>query len=153
VARLPAPLAELRLAVPPPLRPVRPSGRWAAVEKGLGLRLPPDYKAFLDTYGVGTINHFIRIPHPFTLTGGIRAAWVNGPMSYEDRRDLGEVPFPIFPEPGGLLPFGAVGDFDQLGWLTAGLPHDWSVVYHCEEGCFGCRGLSAVGFVLEAVTG
>src|SRR5438552_2690670 len=46
VARLPAPLAELRVAVPPPRRPNRPDGSWAAVEAALGLRLPADYKAF-----------------------------------------------------------------------------------------------------------
>jgi uncharacterized protein (TIGR02996 family) len=153
VARPFAPLAELRVAVPPPLAPVRPRGRWAAVEKSLGLWLPADYKAFLDVYGVGMINHLIEIDHPFTCKGDLREGWLNGRLSYQTRREIAEVPYPIFPDAGGLLPFGSLGDFDVLGWLTAGLPHEWPFVYYSEEGCVQREGLSAVGFLLEAVTG
>lgn len=62
------------------------------------------------------------------------------------------VPYPVFPEPGGLLPFGSFGDVDVLNWLTVGEPEAWPFVYYDrEEGFFEVKGLSAIGFVWEAV--
>jgi hypothetical protein len=64
-----------------------------------------------------------------------------------------EIPYPVFPEPGGLLPFGTLGDVDNLNWLAVGEPDRWPFVYYDrEEGFFEINGLSAVEFVLEAVT-
>jgi hypothetical protein len=38
------------------------------------------------------------------------------------------VPYPLFPEPGGLLPFGIDDNGDGLYWLTTGEPDQWSIV-------------------------
>jgi uncharacterized protein (TIGR02996 family) len=147
VAQVPAPLAELRVAVPPPRRPNHPRGSWAAVEEALGLRLPADYKAFLDVYGVGTL-YALDIHHPFTIRGDVREDWIR----FAHRYDV--LPYPIFPEPGGLLPFGTLGDRGILGWLTEGAPHEWPFVYQdFEQGFSQVKGLSAVELILEAVRG
>ncbi len=64
------------------------------------------------------------------------------------------VPYPVFPQPGGLLPFGTLGDVDILNWRTAGDPDQWPFVYYNrEEGFFEVKGLTAVEFVLETVKG
>ena len=42
--------------------------------------------------------------------------------------ELSERPYPFWPEPGGLLPFGGTDNGDTLFWLQRGSPDDWPVV-------------------------
>ena len=44
---------------------------------------------------------------------------------FKDEEDL---PFPMWPSSGGLLPFGTTDFGDTLFWLTLGAPEDWCVV-------------------------
>lgn len=45
------------------------------------------------------------------------------------REDFSEqVPFPLWPEPGGLLPWGSTDNNDHVFWLTIGEPDRWPVV-------------------------
>jgi hypothetical protein len=37
-------------------------------------------------------------------------------------------PYKLFPEPGGLLPFGGSDNGDTLFWLTLGEPDNWPIV-------------------------
>jgi hypothetical protein len=37
---------------------------WAAFESSIGMRLPADYKAHIDLYGVGCINGLFWVRHP-----------------------------------------------------------------------------------------
>jgi hypothetical protein len=39
-------------------------------------------------------------------------------------------PLPVWPEPGGFLPFADSIDGDQLGWLTEGEPDSWPLIVH-----------------------
>lgn len=44
---------------------------------------------------------------------------------------------PLWPEPGGFLPFGDSIDGDQLGWLTCGEPDEWPLIFalrHAHQG-------------------
>jgi uncharacterized protein (TIGR02996 family) len=154
IRRLPLdPIDELRLVLPPPKRPLNAVGNWAEVEQQLGLPLPSDYKAFIASYGSGTVG-CIEIVSPLGLTRNVREWWVNWAGLISDLAEYEEVPYPVFPEPGGLLPFGTLGDVDLLTWRTLGDPADWPFVYYDrEEGFFEIKGLSAVEFILEAVTG
>ena len=43
-------LADLIAIAPPPVEPVDDRGDWARVEGRIGLTLPADYKAFIETY-------------------------------------------------------------------------------------------------------
>jgi uncharacterized protein (TIGR02996 family) len=153
VRRLPLdPIDELRRVLPPPKRPLNAVGNWAEVEQELGLRLPSDYKAFLSSYGSGTAG-CIEIVSPLGLTQDVREWWANWSGLIGDLAEYEEVPYPVFPEPGGLLPFGTLGDVDLLTWRTIGDPERWPFVYHDrEQGFFEIKGLSAVEFILEAVT-
>ena len=51
--------------------------------------------------------------------------------NYKDFADqgllAGPLP-PLFPDAGGLLPFGSTKNADYLNWNTAGSPDDWAVV-------------------------
>ncbi len=42
-----------------------------------------------------------------------------------ERQD--ECPYPVYPEPGGLLIWGNTWNADQLFWLTEGEPDEWPV--------------------------
>jgi uncharacterized protein (TIGR02996 family) len=147
-----APLAELRLLVPPPRLPVRPQGDWAEAEAALGMSLPPDYKAFLDTYGLGEFNGFLKVGHPFTSTD-LRGFWDSQNAFYEFVRGYTEVRYPIYPAPGGLLAFCHFGDLAMLAWLTAGEPHHWPLVYAGLYGVIKIEGQSVIGLLLELASG
>lgn len=156
---------ELRQVLPVPKRPSFADGDWPAVEESLGLALPADYKAFINSYGsgtalsansVGTAGLVIHSPFIWVASGReIRKAWVSWASMYQDFATYGgaDIPYPVFSEAGGLLPFGSLADAHSLNWLTIGEPEEWPFVYyHRDEGFFEVRGLSAVEFVLEAVS-
>ncbi len=146
-------LDELLTVLPPPKRPLHNNGDWAAVEAAIGLRLPPDYKAFIAAYGRGTINGCLEIESPFGPKPDVRTWWVNWATFYDDVAEFEPVPYPVYPQPGGLLPFGTLGDVDLLNWCTAGVAEQWPFVYYDRtEGFIEVKGLTAVEFLLEAVT-
>lgn len=145
---------ELLAVLPPPKRPLHHRGDWAAVETAIGLRLPPDYKEFIATYGSGTINDCLEIMNPLGLNHDLRKWWSNWSAYYDAVAEYEPIPCPVYPTVGGLLPFGTFGDVDILNWRTEGEPEHWPFVYfNREEGFFEVKGLTAVGFVLEALTG
>ena len=121
-----------RLLPPPanPVEPARPDG-WAVVERSLGTALPGDFKAFTERYGSGMVDDFLYLFNPF-------AAGQDGNLVFEKDRVLAaytqtrakfpqRLPLPPFPEPGGVLPLGRTDNGDELYWVTAGDPGDWSV--------------------------
>jgi uncharacterized protein (TIGR02996 family) len=152
VASRHVPLAELRVVLPPPPRRFHPNGSWGVVEAAIGTRLPADYKAFLDVYGRGSVGH-LNIDHPFSIIGNVHEEWARWAATWfaDLIGDLRGAP-PLFPEPGGLLPFGTIGDVGLVGWLTEGEPEDWSVLYHGrDEGLVELKGLSVADSVLALV--
>jgi uncharacterized protein (TIGR02996 family) len=153
VRRVPlSPMEELRAILSPPRRPTNAEGDWSAIEASLGLRLPADYKSFISTYGSGSIGS-IEIESPLGLQTDMRSWWAGWAGLIADLAEFEDVPYPVFPEPGGLLPFGTFGDVDLLCWRTIGEPDQWPFVYHDRyQGFFEIKGLSAVEFLLEAVT-
>ena len=94
--------------------------------------LPPDYKGFIDRYGLGRIAEFVSIFTPFS---GNRHANLGqqAQVQSEALRELGDMlgalpTFPMFPAPAGLLSFGGTDNGDILFWRTEGRPQDWSIV-------------------------
>lgn len=146
-------LDELLKVLPPPKRPFQNQGDWTAVEAAIGLQLPSDYKAFIAAYGRGTINNCLEIESPFGMKEDVRTWWTNMAALYDDVAEYEPLPYPIYPQSGGLLPFGTLGDVHILNWRTTGPPEQWPFVYyHRSEGFIEVKGLTAVDFVLEAVT-
>jgi len=147
------PLDALREIVAPPKRPHYPRGDWEALELALGLRFPTDYKRYIEVYGGGGIGP-IAIDSPFVPSRhDPKARWRGWAAYFQDLAQYETVPYPSYPEPGGLLPFGSLGDVHTLAWLTVGESDRWPMVYHSrEEGFFELPGVTAVEFVLQAVT-
>jgi hypothetical protein len=116
---------------------------WQAIESALGLRLPTDYKELVGRIPKGKILNALTINRPGG-DPGYRSDDFLGYLAYrlEDVRHQrstgrGRFPYPLFPEPGGLLPWGWGPRVEPLYWLTnATDPDSWPVVvadYDCTE--------------------
>lgn len=72
------------------------------------------------------------------------------------KRDFGDrgCPYPLWFEPGGLLPWGASDNGDTLYWLTRGHPDQWTVAIGEGRGPeFEEHPLSACDFLAEWLSG
>lgn len=130
-------LNELERILPPPESgakvdiPASPT-EWPSVEVTIGISLPPDYKAFIESYGSGSIDRFLSIFNPFAknphlnLMDAIRTR-LEGLRELQAEFEI-ERKYSIFPDMNGLLPFGATDNGDVLYWKTTGQPSSWPVV-------------------------
>lgn len=113
---------------------------WAAVERDLGSALPADYKQLADSFPDGYFRRFVHLRRPVRWRDGrVRLLSEFGSAQLEsmrEYRDTGEVvfPYPLFPEPGGILPWAGISSPGVAFWLTGpGEPDDWRVVVATEE--------------------
>ena len=118
--------------LPLPQKPVEvpTSENWNTVEMQLR-QLPRDYKAFLDRFGTGNVSHFLWVLNPVSKNRHLNLLREMEPIlsALRELREAGEpCPNPLYPEPGGLLPFGKSDNGDALYWLTIGEPDQWPVV-------------------------
>lgn len=127
-------IAYLTSVMPPPDHPIDPGdpSLWPAVEAQLGTPLPEDYKLYINTYGVGSIADFIWIIDPFTDNRSINLdniqAVLKGERILREKQPRAGSPYPIYPEPGGILPWGHTENGDQLFWKTGRDPSAWPIV-------------------------
>ena len=134
---------ELLAVLPAPEVPLESNkaNDWGRVTDLFGDPLPMDYMQFIDVYGSGSLcgyltafnpfstNQYLNLTHQvFVQLAALRAIRVEFPD---------EVPFPLFFEPGGLLPWGISIDGDLYCWLTEGISSKWNVVVVCRSG--GCE--------------
>jgi len=105
---------------------------WAAVERSLaGLRLPSDYKRLVDTFPDGKFRDLVKVVRPESDDDylGYAGARLDDMRGFRDDGD-GEFPDPIFPEEGGLLPWGFGPSGELFFWLTKGDdPDRWPVLW------------------------
>ncbi|HKP51973.1 MAG TPA: SMI1/KNR4 family protein [Chloroflexia bacterium] len=111
---------------------------WLEIENSLGTALPTDYKEYINLYGTGELGGMIWIYNAFsnspTLNLLIQAREVLD-IWRETRSMFGEeCPYPLYPEPNGLLPWGHVDTGAELFWQTSGSPDQWSVVVNESRG-------------------
>jgi hypothetical protein len=119
---------EALMAVIPP--PVEPScaflGPWEPIEAELGTALPPDYKDLVRVYGSGYYMEFFGIKVPRCPNPNSRLE-TQVPILCATFFDRDELVYPLWPDPGGLVPFGCTDNGDILFWLPRGAPEDWGV--------------------------
>lgn len=122
---------ELLAVVPPPSEPFNggPAERRHFIEKALGTALPDDFLELALRYGTGRFCGEIQVFNPFSddyLEVVERIADL-----YRDlKKAEGEtcVPFSIFPESPGFLPWGDSWNGFGFFWLTEGEPNQWPTV-------------------------
>ena len=104
--------------------------RWVAVEEALGLRLPGNYKKLVDLFGASSWGEFLHVLSPFDERLNLQQ--VGGQKLDADRDSRTEFPshypLPLYPEPGGLLPWAITDNGDTLYFITRGPPDDWPTV-------------------------
>lgn len=138
-----AALADLESLIGPPTM-TPPAVDWNALERLTGLVFPEDYKALAGRYGMLEINAFLDVHHvgmpadtPTMLRqcqetlDGLRELQENLGFIYvedDSGREVEAAPYPIYPEPGGLFPWGATQNGDSLLWLTHADPGRWTIV-------------------------
>ncbi|MFJ3513934.1 SMI1/KNR4 family protein [Streptomyces sp. NPDC090131] len=135
--------------VPPPAAPVDARGDWTAAEAALGVRLPGDYKWMVATYGWGEFCDLLYLHTPFGTSRHNGIEWQRAHhLTQSAERDVECYPYPLHPEPGGLLVWGTTMDADRLCWLTDGeAPEEWPVVVWSSEGWYETHRTGAAAFI------
>jgi hypothetical protein len=147
-----------RALVPPPEPDARlgPPVDWTQVESELGLRLPADYKAYVDTYGFGWVNRLVCVFHPTTKVPQINLAQEAEAHNNPDLLEMVETPppHPLGVGVARLMCFGGTETQDALYWFTDGEdPDRWPVVFRDQAGYeWRQYDLSLVGFLLALFT-
>ncbi|WP_374660408.1 SMI1/KNR4 family protein [Phenylobacterium sp.] len=141
-------------AVPPPVTPQTTfDGPWEPIEAELGTPLPQDYKDFVRLYGYGNFLEIIGIHVPTSTSPYVRLVPQVPAICYALRGEE-DRPYPLWPEPGGLIPFGKTDFGDFLCWLPHGEPKDWGVVvYDRGFGGFEAFDCSLTTFLAGLATG
>jgi hypothetical protein len=133
---------------------------WEAVERSLGLALPGDYKNLIEVVGPGAFDGYLLLPSPFFVSKTDNQFDFFQYVDYaEDAMDAplerGELPYPLYPDPGGMLVWGGTIDGDLLFWNTTRPdPDTWTVVA-CDrwpEYWMEFRG-SVTGFLVAYLSG
>lgn len=121
-------------AVLPPPSIVNRELDWLSLELELGINLPGEYKLFIDSYGVGGIDGFIWLYGPFEPYSNLNfltqmksdlSVYSELKKQFPKRYDL-----TLYPEVGGVLPFGTTENGDTLFWLTEGDSDSWKIIVH-----------------------
>jgi hypothetical protein len=151
-------LSEIALLMPPPTGHEPEYFDWSQIEEDLGIHLPSDYKWFLERYGMGEIDDFLLLFHPTTTNRHINLKNQIAETLWALRvvRDDGDqVPYTIFPEPGGVVPWARTDNGDVCYWLTHEPdPDSWIVVVNESRGPeWEAYGGSATEFLAEVLSG
>lgn len=105
---------------------------WQVIESDIGTVLPRDYKELAEYFGPGGFFPFLAllvpgIANPASELRRSLARWQR--VDAEDQGETRKItPFPHFPHPGGLIPWGGSGHGERFCWRTVGEPDDWPVI-------------------------
>ena len=133
---------------------------WPAVEASIGSRLPADYRSLVEALPDGAFRDLVRVnrpgdqQHPGTEFLGYYAGWLDTWRAWR-AAGRGTFPYPIFPEPGGLLPWATGPRMAPVFWLTGpDDPDHWPVIL-VDPGFqqWGRHPGPASAFLLDALTG
>jgi len=127
-------LSQLKLLVRPPLRPFEMGSLedWPAVEQKLGIALPAEYRDFILTYGTGRFASFYLVYNPFSVCKWLNLHQQVEQLCQQEREFKKEfpsaIPYKLFPDRPGLLPWAGDENGNYYYWLTEGPPDSWLVI-------------------------
>ncbi|MBK9941442.1 MAG: SMI1/KNR4 family protein [Kouleothrix sp.] len=154
-------IQELVTVLTPPNVPIETgnSDSWPSIEKALETPLPSDYKEYINTFGTGIIGYLIRVLNPFSSRPLFALFFqVNEIIStrkwYKAKFGDDWCPYPLYPEPDGLLPWANTIDGDALFWYTRGRPETWPIVVaEVKSKDFEVFDLPTTSFLRQVITG
>jgi len=140
---------------------------WIESDSEVGFNFPADYRGIIDEYGSVLINGELNVwtpkikpiePEAPNSFSGFVYRTKNGVGEYFLRsreRHPEEYPYPVFPEPGGLLAWGNNYNADSCFWLTKGdEPDKWPiVVWYRQLGVWDRFDGCVAEFLLSILTG
>lgn len=151
---------QLARLIPPPAKPreVGTVAQWQAVERDLGTALPSDYREFIERYGSGLLARFYVIFSPFSSNENVALlSCVRSICKYQrefQQEWSDRVTYPIWPEPGGLLPWGTDDNGNDYFWRTNGAPDQWIVAHDdMRNGGYRLHDCSMSEFLVQILTG
>src|SRR5262245_39190825 len=112
-------LDHLIRVVRPPAQPAEVGSSWGDVENMAGTRQPKDYKDLVTAFGTGCFDEFLWVFNPFSQNRHLNffeqlGARLRSLRELQAKWGSEEVSYPLFPEPGGLLPWGASDNGDVM---------------------------------------
>ncbi|MCP2258188.1 hypothetical protein LX15_001882 [Streptoalloteichus tenebrarius] len=119
-------------------RDFRPGLDWLTVEHGLGTLLPTDYKELFSRFPSGVFRNSVRMHSPVEDDDWWQRFKANVDevlevIGDEDLEYLEGVDYRLFPEPGGLLPWGDDLQGGMFFWLTQSAnPDEWPIAYYSQ---------------------
>lgn len=132
--------AQLCDAISPPAKAIEAGNTegFLAVEARLVLGLPGDYKRLICAYGSGSWKGFLWVLNPFSSNRYLNL-FEQALQQLDAERVIrtnwpGDVPFALYPERGGLFPWGITDNGDRLYWLTEGDPDRWPTLVYESRG-------------------
>jgi hypothetical protein len=121
--------------MPPPTAPIESGNKkeWSSIEASIGTTLPEDFKEYINLYGTGKILRFLWPFNPFSKNDNLNLGMqltlqLDALRELKDEFGFEECPYPLYPEPEGLLPWGVTDNGDVLFWLTDGIPENWPII-------------------------
>lgn len=125
-------IKKLESIISPPLHPLDcDETGLIRVKSILRTELPGDFLEFGRRYGSGTItsSYSWEVWSPFRPTYPLIVMEFSRICNiFKEAREISGLPFGIFPEVGGLLPFAKSDDGDWVCWITKDDPDQWNVV-------------------------
>ncbi|MFK0246866.1 SMI1/KNR4 family protein [Amycolatopsis azurea] len=114
----------------------RPELDWDTVERELGTPLPADYKDLLARFPSGDFRGCIELDNPGQSADDLAGTKGSNEKLLEIFADeytgyLTGVSYRLFPEPGGLYPWGRNDVGGTFWWITDSAdPDDWRIAYN-----------------------
>jgi hypothetical protein len=121
----------------------RVSFDWDVIERDLGLQLPADYKLLAERLPPGWFREFARLERPERTDDWPRGCFFLDEFGEQVMESVREwrangdpVPYPVYPEQGGLLRWGGIERGGYAFWVTdpAVEPESWPVVIASQIG-------------------
>ncbi|MEZ5941523.1 MAG: SMI1/KNR4 family protein [Planctomycetaceae bacterium] len=122
---------KLAALMPPPEDPLfnGTQEQWDRFKREVGLELPEDYFLVVTTYGSGRfLAGEFKVANPFDPDDQDFASFELTRLREMRERSPEDVPFALYPEEGGLYPFGIDGNGNTFLWKTNSNPGKWEIV-------------------------
>jgi hypothetical protein len=126
-------ISDLVSLIPPPVKAPRRAD-WAAAESHLGVRLPSEYKAIIDIYGLGTFGGIFTLFSPLSGYDHLDLLAQNDAMRSDAATYSSLLDMPVFPEEGGALAFGTFENWEMLYWSVVGDSEKWPILLYEQRG-------------------
>lgn len=117
--------------MPPPSQPLYPGSRkeWRAFQEIVGLVFPEDFYTVASTYGSGRfLAGEFKVANPFDPDDHGFADVELMRLRETKKQFPKEVPYSLFPDSGGLYPFGIDGNGNTFLWKTNANSSRWPIV-------------------------